>query len=412
MDVVKLKYSQDWTDLLEDIKDGMEGNAIYIPNPLERVDQVFNLLQGRFTLLGSTSGAGKSAFIDDVFLLKPWWQYIRHKNDVHYEVLYYAMERTKKAKYSKWLAWMLYMEKGWLMSGEDLRAVSGRNFKNSEPIYEAIKGMSDPFNEFLDRVHVYDGRISGAMIKKHINEKAAQLGTLFQADSVGVTKDRGEEYIATFSATQVRELRDGTIEEYVEITHNGKTFTLTHDQRRYIFHKKETYVFVVIDGVGIINTDSFGGNVKKAVDSVTNLLCDARDIYGFSPIMVSQFNRGISDSQRAKLHGSSLSPQESDFKDSGNTYQAADLAIGLFDPFKFKAYSKEGLYGGYDVLNGMMSPNGHNRFRTMHILKNSYGIDGGIFGLKFLGECGYFEVLPKPETYELEEVYSKIAAGR
>jgi hypothetical protein len=223
--------------------------------------------------------------------------------------------------------------------------------------------------------------------------------------------DRGDKYIATFKDTQVRELRDGTIEEYVEITHNDQTFTLTANQHRYIFHNPETYVFIVIDGVGIIDTSAYEGNVKKAVDGLTNLLADSRDIYGFSPIMVSQFNRGISDNQRAKTQGSDLAPQESDFKDSGNTYQAADLAIGLFDAFKFKAFDAKGMYGGYDVLTGMMSPQGHNRFRTMHILKNSYGRDGGVYGLKFIGECGYFEVLPRPEDPKIHDVYNKIASG-
>ena len=44
---------------------GRRGEAVYIKNSLERVDKVFNLMQARLILLGSTSGAGKSSFVDD-----------------------------------------------------------------------------------------------------------------------------------------------------------------------------------------------------------------------------------------------------------------------------------------------------------------------------------------------------------
>ena len=57
----------------------------------------------------------------------------------------------------------------------------------------------------------------------------------------------------------------------------------------------------------------------------------------------------------------------------------------------------------------MMSPRGFCRFRSLHVLKNSFGIDGKKFGMLFVGESNHFEILPKLEDPELQSIYSRIA---
>ena len=58
-----------------------------------------------------------------------------------------------------------------------------------------------------------------------------------------------------------------------------------------------------------------------------------------------------------------------------------------------------------------MSPQGFSRFRSLHILKNSFGIDGKKFGMLFVGESNHFQVLPNLGTKELSDIYSKIASN-
>jgi hypothetical protein len=399
---------RDYQEFNKMVARGKRGEAVYIKNSLNKVDRVYNIMQSRFTLLGSTSGAGKSSFIDDDFILKPWSDHVVHDPSIHWEVNYYSMERKKVFKHARWLSWMLYRDKGWLVSVEALLGWDTRGLL-SEKVYDVVATYNDEMSELLDRVRIYDGRVTAATIKKHIVKAGKKLGVLYKADAVGVMKDDGLIYEVKFDPKNTREVRGGGREMFVELTHKGEKFSMIQDTHRYFLHNPNTFCHFVLDGLGLIDGDF--GSTKQAVDDAVNVLADARDIYGFSPVVVSQFNRGIADIQRLKHHGSNMGPQESDFKDSGNAYQAADLALAIFDPFKFKAYDSKGMFGGYDVLNGMVAPAGHCRFRTLHVLKNTFGIDGAIFGMKYVGESSYFETLPSPNSADIHAVYSKIAEG-
>tara|TARA_R110000744_G_scaffold348607_1_gene454194 strand:+ start:2956 stop:4209 length:1254 start_codon:yes stop_codon:yes gene_type:complete len=394
---------------ISQIEAAMAGNAIMIPNPIEALQTTFNLMQSRFTLLGSTSGAGKSSFIDDLYILKPWRQ-LRGNDKVHYEVLYYSMERKKMFKHAKWLSWMLHEDHGWLIPSDD---ILGWNPKGviSKSVHKAVRSYDEEMSDLLDTVHIYDGTTSVDKIANAIRSKAKQLGTLFTSDNIGVKKWGKGNYIAKFSAENIRQTRTGPI-EIASFVHMNKKYQMEPNKREYVLLNPHTFITIVLDGVGLIQPRQ-GQSTKQAVDEITQVLADARDVFGFSPVMVSQFNRGIADVHRQKAHGADLSPQESDFKDSGGPFQAADLVLGLFDPVRFKAYDKAGFYGGYDVLGGMKVPRGPSRFRSLHILKNSFGVDNKAFGLGFWGECNYFEALPTPnKEEELAHIYAKIISGK
>ena len=127
----------------------------------------------------------------------------------------------------------------------------------------------------------------------------------------------------------------------------------------------------------------------------------------------------MGDVQRLKQHGADLSPQIEDIFKSSQMGFDADLILGLFDPLTYKAFDAEGKYDGYIVKQGddgitgsMQTPHGVGRFRSLHIMKNSFGPNNGKFGLKFLGESNHFETLPFPsDEREMGEVYSQIKQG-
>ena len=60
---------------------------------------------------------------------------------------------------------------------------------------------------------------------------------------------------------------------------------------------------------------------------------DLRDRYGYTVIDISQFNRSIGSVDRMKIKD--VSPEPDDFKGSGDLYENADVALGLFNPYKF-----------------------------------------------------------------------------
>lgn len=72
----------------------------------------------------------------------------------------------------------------------------------------------------------------------------------------------------------------------------------------------------------------------------------------------------------------------------------ADVAMALFNPHRYNIDE----FNGYTIQN-FISASGDNRFRSLSILKNSWGTDDIDVGLGFVGEVGRFiELPPSSET--------------
>ena len=79
-----------------------------------------------------------------------------------------------------------------------------------------------------------------------------------------------------------------------------------------------------------------------------------------------------------------------DFKESSQTQDDADVILALFDPMRYKVADPS----GYD-LNKLKDEFGAKYFRSVRLIKNSYGEDDIRIGLGFLGQVGMFKELPK-----------------
>jgi replicative DNA helicase len=112
----------------------------------------------------------------------------------------------------------------------------------------------------------------------------------------------------------------------------------------------------------------------------------ARDFYGYTPVVVSQFNRDISNPIRIK--NGDVEPQLDDFKDSSTTQEDADVVLALFDPMRYKVDDPSGY-----KLEKLKDEYGAKYFRSLRIIKNSYGSDDIRIGLGFLGQVGMFKEL-------------------
>jgi replicative DNA helicase len=112
----------------------------------------------------------------------------------------------------------------------------------------------------------------------------------------------------------------------------------------------------------------------------------ARDFFGYTPVVVSQFNRDISNIMRIK--NGDVEPQLDDFKDSATTQEDADVVLALFDPMRYKVDDPSGY-----KLEKLKDEYGAKYFRSLRIIKNSYGEDDIRIGLGFLGQVGMFKEL-------------------
>lgn len=77
------------------------------------------------------------------------------------------------------------------------------------------------------------------------------------------------------------------------------------------------------------------------------------------------------------------------FKESANTQDDADIILALFDPVRYKVEDPS----GYD-LDRLRDKFGAKYFRSMRLIKNSYGEDDIRIGLAFMGSVGLFKELP------------------
>jgi hypothetical protein len=71
------------------------------------------------------------------------------------------------------------------------------------------------------------------------------------------------------------------------------------------------------------------------------------------------------------------------------------MVISLFDPHRYKTTDTM-----YDVNKFIDDSTGANYFRSIKILKNSYGEDSIKIGMAFHGAIGVFKELPKKDQME------------
>jgi hypothetical protein len=132
----------------------------------------------------------------------------------------------------------------------------------------------------------------------------------------------------------------------------------------------------------------------------------SRDYLGYSPIVISQFNRtSYQDVQFAKKDGSDPDPTVEYWKDSGNVIEDCDVAISLFNPHKYNLED----YMDYKTVDFEDSATGSKKFRGLKILKNSYGTDNVRIGLGFLGEVSLFKELTKAKDISQKEINAVIS---
>ena len=112
-------------------------------------------------------------------------------------------------------------------------------------------------------------------------------------------------------------------------------------------------------------------------------------MYGYTPVVVSQFNRDISNPIRQK--NGDVEPQLEDFAESSQTQNDADVVLGLFDPMRYKMSDPN-----YNLAK-LKDQYGAKYYRSLRLIKNSYGEDDIRVGLGFLGQIGMFKELPRKD---------------
>ena len=342
--------------LAREVQNGLEGRNEGLPMGFDRLNHYIGLRKKMYFLIGGLTGSGKTSLIDDAFVLNPydWYKSPLNTTDIKFKVIYRSMERSKHYKLGKWVIRRIFVDQGVSISLGSL--LGWRGFP---------KLTKDEHDLFL-------------MYKDYINE-LEQVVTIIEGpeNPIGIAKQ---------------------IKEYAE--QNGKIEHINEFDRVYIPNHENEIVIVVADHIGKLKLTKDLNTKKKAIDKMSDEFSFARDLYGYVPVAVSQFNRDIANPIRLK--NGDVEPNLEDFKESGQPADDCDVALALFDPMRYKVDDPS----GYD-LNKLVDPFGAKYFRSLRLIKNSYGEDGVRIGLGFLGSIGMFKELPK-RKYITDDDYKSV----
>lgn len=200
------------------------------------------------------------------------------------------------------------------------------------------------------------------------------------------------------------------IDKYAE--ENGKFVQIDAHNKVYTPNNPNEVVLVIYDHIGLQKKETRkfpNGDIvrlsskKEIIDQSSEDARKFRDVYGYSIVKVSQFNRSIANPTRIK--NGDVEPMLEDFKESSNTVEDADVVLSLFDPMRYKVEDPS----GYN-LNLLRDVNGAKMYRNVKVLKNSYGSDDIRIGLSFHPVIGMFKEMPKLNMIT-EQDYKDITNG-
>lgn len=357
--------------LLKAIDDGKSGLNTGIPTGFTELDYYLGgLRKKKYILVGSNTGVGKTAFVDYAFIISPlFWLLDNPDTDKKIKVFYYSFEIDIESKLVKWASLLLYLKTNTIVDPELIISAKRNKINKTEvekipeEIEEAIKLLEPYYNYIEENIEIFDYAINPTGIYKQTKSYLESTGKFEPV-------------------TKIIEGKEKKIRVYVPNNPNQITI-------------------LVVDHYGLIKSEQIAGTEgkstkKQSIDKLDEYCIELRNTYQITPILISQFNRDIADITRIKL--GNVKPNLEDFKESGNTQEAADIVLAPFYPSRYDLPT----YKGYVLGEGI-----GRLMRFLYILKNRGAKDNICVPMRFLGECGYFEEVPNSPD-DIDDIYTKI----
>ncbi len=241
--------------LLDHVDKSLRGHNSFIPNPHKRMQNIFNIYRAQYTLIGSNTGVGKTSYVDDSFVLRPYdWIVSQNSTDTHYEGLYFSMERKKIFKLAKWTSWLLYEKKGIkipynvILGHDPLRKLT----RKEDLILKDFESVIEPLLEIID---IQDGIKTVKEIARQIQKKAIALGAYFTTDNEQLYLN-GTSKASFLVSGKSRTTKRGKV-KYIKFNYKGKSYKLEANSNVYIPHKPNTFLFIFIDHIGKISLSGY-----------------------------------------------------------------------------------------------------------------------------------------------------------
>ena len=360
----------------EKYKKGLLGKNKSLTMGLKKLNKYFGLRKQIMYCISGYSGSGKTSFVDNAFVLNPIEYLEALKDKTNFHILYFSMERSKDYKIARWISRQIFINE---------RDKDG-------------KGIIIPLETILGWVNTATPE-QQVLIEKYFtyaNNLLDKYVTIFElpTNPTGIYKA-----VRTFALSR------GVWEEVIIRKKTGYEYF----KKIYTSNDPDEFIEVIIDTIQIAKPekkdDKFMMSPKETMDKVLEYCRGFRDELAYSPIIVSQNNRDIADSMRIKA--GDVSPRLEDLLGTSSLATDSEVVLALFDCTRYKVPDPF----GYDVgklREGVDNNNpGSLKYRSLSILKNSYGAENIGVGLAYQPETGILMELPY-KKYMTEEIYTSV----
>lgn len=339
--MAKIKY---WDKLKEEIARGKRGLNTGIPfsgfTTLSK--HIKNIQQGRYDLIFAGTSIGKTAFVNSTYVYGAIEYLQTNPGYVHnLEIIYYSLEIPPQDQMAKHIAALIWKDHGILTSIDEIK--SKGDMEISPEVEMLITEYEEKMDEIQDKYLFYRSNLNPDYLYK---------------DLMGYAEKRGK---------VIRDENEFIID--------------------YIPNDPSLITLVIIDHIGLIDLGKYA-SLKEAIDKISKTLVFFRNKFNFSPVVISQINRG--SEQMDRRDGDSWMPMLSDIKNTGNVAEDSNTIIGLASPF----------YLGVEKCLGYDISKFRDRYRLAKILKNRDGQAQLNISFLFIGEYGGYYQLPKADELQ------------
>lgn len=360
-------------DLHQQIEIGRTGKSGIIPIPYERVREFIDISKNTMYSIAGETGVGKSTLATDMFLLNPLLWYQQNKNEnIKLSIIYLSMERKLYMTTSRIISRLIFEEQGIEIPP---KKILGRNvnYQLTDKEYELVQSYYSRIDDWEkdDLLICHEGSKNSIGISMFLEKFAERNGVISRKD----TSDKS----------------------FDNILAKPKTYEPNHPNH---------IVLIITDHIGILTPDEKGTKTKSTIDTFSKAMREARDVYGFSPVIVQQMNRNLSDVHRQRM--GDLKPKLSDIADSSHTSQDSDVVLVLHDPLRHSSDARE---PGYE-LKKFRDKFYRNFYRSLYILKNSFdSAPDAPFPMAIHPVYGILKTLPRANKVD-EGIYNSVLSGQ
>lgn len=321
------------------------------------------LKRATYYMIGAEQKVGKTAFINEQFILGP----LLH--DLSYPVYYYYWA-TEMTRIKTELGVIAYLAYDIFNMTLDVELLSGhRKDRHGNVVKLTVEQRNVVryiYNHYIIPIFgEYDHR------NKPIPGRSGKITYFsYKENPTGIRN-----YLINRLSTM------GTI-EYMTL---GKTKVI----EGYIPHDPRAMHVGVIDHIRGLASER-GYNKKQGIDKMSEYMVELRNTLGISWVATSHLNRANNDITRLKLLGQYMYPSTESFKDSGNAAEDGNVIITLFNPTDEKyGLTQKGVHMKYNMVPHMR----YGDYRTVHITENRDGPSPVHFGYRFRGAVKRFEYI-------------------